>query len=109
MVNITVSDENGLVHLRFEPPGAEPTIVKMSPETAAQIGAALIGCSNAPMTGSLFDHAQMISSHNPRVEVRRSDTGQLVVALGPADLRPILLQFDHEAAEEFVRLIASAL
>ena len=107
MANIHVTLTEGLVQLTFEAPDREPTILSMPPEVASQIGAALLGCSEVDLPGSLFDHAQMMSLHNPRIEVRRSDAGQTIIAFLPNKMRPIMVQLDQEKASRFIDELSS--
>ncbi|MCI4679163.1 hypothetical protein K9U39_05820 [Rhodoblastus acidophilus] len=101
MTNIDVSRIGDFVELKIENPSGEPFTLKFPADAAIQVGAAMIGCVETEISGSLFDHVQMMSLHNPRFEIRRTDAGQTVFAFLPNKMRPIIIQMDKENAEAF--------
>lgn len=93
MPKIDVSLKDGQVAITIQGDEPEPSIWTMPRDVALQIGTALIGLSErAEETLSSFNEPPMMVVTNPPIQVSRSDAGQIILAVLPKKLRPILIQ-----------------
>lgn len=60
-------------------------------------------------TTGLFQMVPFLTMWNPPLELQRSDQGQIVIALKPRDLRPILVQLETENSRVLRDLLTAAL
>ncbi len=107
MAQIDVLNENDQVILQIQADqqGGPAVRVELQQDAAAQLGAALLGKAGDNDVGSLFGQAQMMALHNPKFEVQRSDDNKLLIALKPDGLRPIIVQFNLQAAQALTEAI----
>ena len=108
MTNIDVKRIGTFVQLKIENPNVEPLFLKFPAEAALQVGAAMIGCVDTQMVRPLLDFAPMTLLHNPRFEIRQTDTRQTVLMFFSDKMRPILIKIDKEHAAAFAEELSGA-
>jgi len=110
MNQIELSRREGRVDLKIQAQHGGAATFELSLEEAQKLAIALLDCGFAVApSGSLFEVAQVLSTDNPRIEVKASDTGKINLAYLPLRFRPFLIHLDQERARGLRDALSDAL
>ena len=100
-MKIGVKIRDGQILLDFETQAGQTAIVELPPEDAQQVGLALIARSGPAVSGrSLLEESPLLVTWNPKIEITRSETGQIILAYQSNNWRPFLIQLEEASARE---------
>lgn len=107
---LDVSRQGDLVRVDIVQAGRIVMTLQLSPNTAAETGALLLGSSGYELHDPrAFFEPPMISISNPALAIEKADTCALVMSVKGKGLRPIILQFSADRAAALRDALAAKL
>lgn len=100
MASIRLRRSGGQFYLVAED-GHATISVALDPADAEAFGIVLLGKNPPPDPRPLLEREPILSWHNPEIEVRKSDSGQIIIVLAGETL-PYQIIFDPDAFKRFV-------